>query len=208
MTTEMQTPPVGQRIRTLREQRGLSLRALAELSGLSFNAISLIERGENSPTVASLHLLATALGVAITDFFQDEQERAIVFVRADERMRSSANGIDMESLGIGLRNQEMEPFLLTILPGTSNIERPITHAGEEFVYCLQGPIEYCVDDERYLLQTGDSLLFRASLPHCFRNRWQESAQLLMVFNTGEGGHLPRRMHMEVTPGARAPDTIS
>lgn len=60
---------VGQRIRRLREQRQLSLRALARLCGLSTNAISLIERGENSPTVSSLHALATALGVSITDFF-------------------------------------------------------------------------------------------------------------------------------------------
>ena len=202
---EVEAPQVGQRIRALREERGLSLRALAELSGLSFNAISLIERGENSPTVASLHLLATALGVAITDFFQHEQAQTVVFVRPHERLRSSANGIDLESLGIGLRNQQMEPFLLKVLPGTSNIERPITHAGEEFVYCMGGKIEYCVGDERYLMQEGHSLLFRASLPHCFRNRWQEPALLLMVFHTGDGGRLPRHMHMEASSGATAPE---
>ena len=65
-------PDVGQALRTLREQRGLSLRALAEKSGLSFNAITRIEHGENSPTVASLHLLADALNVPITAFFLDK----------------------------------------------------------------------------------------------------------------------------------------
>ena len=71
---------VGQQIRALREQQGLSLRALAERCGLSMNAISLIERGENSPTVSSLHLLALALNVPITAFFEAKQEQTVVFV--------------------------------------------------------------------------------------------------------------------------------
>ena len=66
---EVMTLNVGQRIRTIRERQGLSLRAVAERCGLSLNAISLIERGENSPTVSSLHHLATALNVPITRFF-------------------------------------------------------------------------------------------------------------------------------------------
>lgn len=66
------------------------------------NAISLIERGENSPTVSSLHLLATALRMSITDVFKEEQDQAVVFVRPVARIRSQANGIAMESLGIGL----------------------------------------------------------------------------------------------------------
>ena len=69
---EQAEPNVGQRIRMLRDQRKLSLRALADRCGLSINAISLIERGENSPTVSSLHVLATALGVPITDFFEEK----------------------------------------------------------------------------------------------------------------------------------------
>ena len=90
---------VGQRIRAIREQRGLSLRALAELCGLSTNAISLIERGENSPTVSSLHLLATALEVPITDFFESEQEQSAVLVRPGHRLISHADGIRLESSG-------------------------------------------------------------------------------------------------------------
>lgn len=86
--TEQTQLNVGMRIRALREQRGLSLRALAERCGLSINAISLIERGENSPTVSSLHVLATALGVKITDFFEDPSEHAVVYVKRNQRLRS------------------------------------------------------------------------------------------------------------------------
>jgi transcriptional regulator with XRE-family HTH domain len=137
MTDQME-PNVGQRIRGIREQRGLSLRALAERAGLSMNAISLIERGENSPTVSSLHRLATALGIPITTFFEDDHDQDVVFVAPQQRLRSTANGITMESLGIGLRNQQLEPFLVTIEAGDGNVDEPVTHPGEEFIYCLQG----------------------------------------------------------------------
>ena len=69
---------VGQNIRELRTKRKLSLRALAELSGLSTNAISLIERGDNSPTVSSLHSLATALGVPVTAFFEQHTDGLVI----------------------------------------------------------------------------------------------------------------------------------
>ena len=79
-------PNVGQQIRAIREKQEFSLRALAERCGLSVNAVSLIERGENSPTVSSLHLLATALDVPITDFFREEHEQTIVFVEPAQRL--------------------------------------------------------------------------------------------------------------------------
>jgi transcriptional regulator with XRE-family HTH domain len=192
-------PKVGQRIRTLREQQGLSLRSLGERSGLSINAISLIERGENSPTVSSLHMLATALRVSITDFFQDEHEQAVVLVRAADRLRSQAAGIKLESLGIGLRNQRLEPFLFSLEPGAGNLEQPVTHAGEEFVHCLEGTVEYCVGDRVYELEAGDSLLLQASQPHCFHNPREAPARLLLVFNADEGSHLARRLHLEPSP---------
>lgn len=194
---------VGQRIRTFREQQGLSLRTLAEQCGLSVNAISLIERGETSPTVSSLHQLATALGVPITSFFEDEQDEAIVFVRPSTRLRSEANGIVLESLAIGLRQQQSEPFLITIAPGAGNLDQAVTHAGEEFVYCLAGQIEYHIGNRLFLLESGSSLLFEASLPHCFCNPGAEMAQFIMVFYAGASNHLVRSLHMEaprqVTP---------
>jgi transcriptional regulator with XRE-family HTH domain len=179
----------------MRDDRGWSLRALAERCGLSINAISLIERGENSPTVSSLHLLATALGVSITDFFEDEREQAVVFVRPVARLRSEANGITMESLGIGLRNQQLEPFLFTVAAQTGNIDQPVSHPGEEFVYCLKGRVDYCVGDQIYELESGCSLLFEAAIQHCFRNRMKTPAQLMTVFHAGDDGHLARSLHM-------------
>jgi transcriptional regulator with XRE-family HTH domain len=198
-TTDIREPTVGQQIRSLRQGQGLSLRALAERCGLSANAISLIERGENSPTVSSLHLLAQALNVSITDFFETQHEEAVVFVQPETRLRSTANGIIMESLGIGLRNQQLEPFLITLAPLSGNLDQPVTHAGEEFVYCLEGTLEYAIKDRVYRLVPGAALLFDAQLDHCFCNVGTEPAVVLMIFYAGEGAHLARRLHM-MAPG--------
>jgi transcriptional regulator with XRE-family HTH domain len=189
-------PKVGARLRIMREQRGLSLRELAEQCGLSFNAISRIERGENSPTVSTLHQLATALNVSIAAFFEDGHEKATVFIPRDRRLRSNANGISMESLGTGLRGQQLEPFLVTVEPGAGNANDPIVHSGEEFVHCLEGTICYQVNNETYQLEAGDSLLFEAPQPHCFQNTGAVAARLLIVFQAADGKLLAGQHHLQ------------
>jgi transcriptional regulator with XRE-family HTH domain len=202
---------VGQRIRALREAEGLSMRALAERCGLSINAISQIERGENSPTVSSLHLLSSALNVSIADLFKDDRQQTVLYVRPDERLRSEARGVRMESLGIGLANQQIEPFVVTVAPGVDNGDQPISHSGEELVYCISGEIDYCVAEQVYHLRPGDSLIFEAAQPHFFRNRSADTAQLLMVFLAGGHRHLAQRLHNQLNeaanPGIREPAGI-
>jgi transcriptional regulator with XRE-family HTH domain len=193
---------VGQRIRSLREGQNLSLRALSERSGLSINAISQIERGENSPTVSSLHLLASALGVSIADLFKDRRQQAVVFIRPEDRLRSQSRGVNMESLGIGLPNQQLEPFIVTIAPGVDNTDQPITHNGEELVYCVQGEIDYVVGGDIFMMKAGDSLIFDATQPHYFRNRSTATVQLLMVFLASGNRHLAHRLHTEMSRDGR------
>jgi transcriptional regulator with XRE-family HTH domain len=193
---EKKHPDIGARIRVCREQRGLSLRALADRCGLSINAISLIERGQNSPTVASLHLLASALGVKITDFLEEPRQHAVVVVRHDQRLATRGAGFLMESLGLGLRQQQVEPFLVTIEPGAGQAGEPVAHPGQEFVYCLAGRVQYQVGSQTYDLEPGDSLLFEAAQPHGFRNASASPAQVLLIFQAAEGAYLARERHLE------------
>lgn len=190
-------PNVGLQIRRIRVQKGLSLRGLAEQCGMSANAISLIERGENSPTVSSLHLLAIALEVPITDFFFIEAVQSAVYVKKDRGMRYRNDGVELESLGIGLPNQQLEPFRLTIESGSETVDDPITHPGHEFVYCLEGEIDYFVDENSFHLEVGDSLLLDASNPHSWRNASQKPATILLIFQAAQGHHLARQSHLEV-----------
>ena len=100
--SEQESPNVGVRLREFRHQRGLSLRALAELCELSPNTISLIERGTTSPSVSTLQRLALALGVHISDFFVDPGARTkLLLTRAEDRTRSGSSSVRLESLGYG-----------------------------------------------------------------------------------------------------------
>ncbi|UCH63136.1 MAG: cupin domain-containing protein [Fidelibacterota bacterium] len=186
---ERTAPNVGHIIRELRKQRGMSLRTLANYCGLSINAISRIERGENSPTVLSLHKLATALDVPITALFREEAAETAIFIKHDEGLRHQIAGMVMESLGSGLIQQQLEPFLITVEPGTTHDDNPVTHNGEEFVYCLEGRMEYCVEGRVFLMQAGDSLIFKATQPHYLNNPFRTPARAILVFEASQAKHL-------------------
>jgi transcriptional regulator with XRE-family HTH domain len=194
--SENSEPNVGMRIRSLREEQGLSLRALAGRCGLSINSISQIERGENSPTVTTLHRLATALKVPITTFFQGEAKQTIVFVKRERGLRSQSSGVVMESLGIGLFNQQIEPFRLTIQPGVGNLEDPCSHTGEEFIHCMEGQVDYCVGELVYRLEPGDSLLFDANQSHAYRNPTPKPAAVLMIYKASQDPSSIQQLHMD------------
>lgn len=189
--TDHHEPNIGQTLRALRDERGFSLRTLARLCGLSFNAISRIERGESSPTVATLHLLAKALNVPITAFFDDQTEKTVVVVRHTRRRASTVNGAKMESLGTGLRNQQLAPFLVTLSPERGLTGETVTHSGEELVFCLEGKLRYQIDDEVIDLEAGDSLLFDATQSHQFGNGGDTPTRFLLIFRGDEleGHHI-------------------
>ncbi len=178
--SDQSAPDVGNRIHQLRRARGLSLRDLSKRSRLSPNAISRIERGTSSPTVTTLHQLATALDVDIVTLFEAAPEASTVLVRAYERPRTLGEGVLIESLGAGLPSQRLGPFSVTLMPGASGGGEPISHAGEEFVYCLEGEVDYLVQGGWHRPRPGDSLLFLASQPHGCRNTGLVAAKLLLV----------------------------
>ena len=178
---EKKPPDVGARVRMLRERRGLSLRTLAQMCNLSPNTISLIERGLSSPAVNTLHNLAAGLEVPITAFFETEEPLArLVLTRPHERIQNRCPGMIVESLGAGLSDQKVMPFLVTLEPHANVAPTPIVHGGEEWVYCLEGVIVYEVDGEQFRLEHGDSLLFEASLPHRWHNPGSQQTSIILV----------------------------
>src|SRR5512136_2048993 len=161
---------VGSRLRDLRLERGLSIRALAERSGLNVNTFSLIENGKTSPSVSTLQQIAAALEVPITAFFESSApENSIAHVIARHRPRLAFAHGTLEDLGAGLTNRAVEPFVVTLEPHASSGDTPIVHTGFEFVFCLRGRMTYRVEDQSYVLEPGDSLLFESHLPHSWQN---------------------------------------
>jgi transcriptional regulator with XRE-family HTH domain len=192
------SPDVGSRIRELREQRGLSLRALAEMCDVSPNTVSLIERSLSSPCVDTLQRLANGLGVPIAALFETEESPArLVLTQSTDRMRSRCPGMTIEHLASGLADHAFASFVITMDPGASTNITPIEHSGAEWVYCLEGLVEYEVEGREYPLTPGDNLLFDASLPHRWRNPGPEQAHMLLILNAGERHDLTVEQHLQI-----------
>src|SRR6266498_844690 len=186
---------IGERLRELREARNISMRALATRSGLSANALSMIERGKVSPSVGTLYKIADALGVSITSFFGSDTERKqVVFLKAEERARASFTRGIFEALGGEQFVGRVEPFLLTLENNANSGPRTMAHTGHEFVFCLRGELEYQVERQIYELSAGDSLLFAAHLKHRWKNPSGRVASALIIISGFEEGEELHAMH--------------
>jgi transcriptional regulator with XRE-family HTH domain len=159
----------------------MSLRALAERSGLNVNTLSLIENCKISPSVGTLQQIAAALEVPIVSFFETgAQANTVAYIKADLRPRATfAHGM-LEDLGAGMTHRAVEPFVVTLEPYAGSGSHPIVHTGFEFVFCLQGEIGYQVEDHTYVLSSGDSLLFESHLPHLWHNPTTQQSQAILV----------------------------
>jgi transcriptional regulator with XRE-family HTH domain len=189
---------VGQRLRDLRLERDLSIRALAERSGLNVNTFSLIENGKSSPSVSTLQQIATALEVPITAFFVTEAPKnSVAHIKAYNRPRLAFARGTLEDLGAGLTDRVVEPFVVTLEPYASSGDTPIVHTGFELVFCLQGRMTYRIEDQSYELEPGDSLLFESYLPHCWQNNEAEPAQALLVLHPTDSRDRPIERHFTV-----------
>ncbi len=188
---------VGRRLNELRQAQGISMRGLATKSGLSANALSMIERGRTSPSVSTLYKLADALGVPVTEFFAPGVEKQnVIVVRSDERTRVPfAHGV-WEGLGGEKFTGRVEPFVMTLETGASSGTHPMIHTGHEFVYVLRGKLEYLVGDQRYELEAGDSLLFAAQLHHRWRNAGSTVTNALIVLAGFAEGERPDTLHWQ------------
>ncbi len=186
---------VGRLLRQLRQERDLSIRELGRISGISANALSMIERGRTSPSVSTLYRLTDALGVPVTALFrQDEAQEAIVFRSAGTRTRVPFPLGVWEGLGGEAFVGRMQPFMLNLESGAESGVEKIVHTGHEFVMCLRGQLEYEVEGKIYRLEPGDSLLFAARLAHRWRNPGPTATNAIFVLSGFEDYEKPGQFH--------------
>lgn len=191
-------PDVGHCLRHLRTGRRLSIRSLAEQSGLNANTLSLIENSKTSPSVSTLQLLANALDVPITAFFEtDIPKNNVAYQKTGQRSQAAFAHGALADLGAGLTLHGGQPFLVTLKPMAHSGETPIVHTGHEFVYCLEGHLMYTIEQQVYLLDPGDSLLFEAHLPHCWKNSGESISQFLLIMCPADESDHPTKHHFKL-----------
>jgi transcriptional regulator with XRE-family HTH domain len=189
---------VGKRLRELRGERRISIRSLAEQSGLNVNTLSLIENGKTSPSVSTLQRLAAALEVPITAFFETETvPQPVVFSKASERQPAPFLHGTLTNLAMGFAQPGLEPFLVSLDPHAGSGENLIVHTGLEFVFCLEGSLGYEVGGQEFTLELGDSLVFEAHLPHRWRNLGGATARTLLLLCPEDARDRPDERHFEI-----------
>lgn len=189
---------VGERLRELRQQKNLSVRALAAHSGLAINTLSMIENGKTSPSVSTLQILARALDVPIATFFERPTvEKQVVHVHCKRRPIVNIDTTRLEHLGKDLAGSAVQPFVVTLEPGSGSGRSLIVHTGHEFVYCLSGQVRYTIESETYLLEAGDSIVFESHLPHRWLNAGKEPAQIILVLIPADVRDTPAERHFPI-----------
>jgi transcriptional regulator with XRE-family HTH domain len=189
---------VGTRLKQLREERRISMRALAKESGLSANALSMIERGLTSPSVSTLSKLAGELEVPITAFFRRDPDRQNIVFRpfSDRKQLNLKDGL-WEDLGGDAFSERMETFMITLDVGGNNGQHALMHSGSEFVYIINGQLDYEVEEKCFHMQAGDSLLFGANMKHRWTNPGPLTTSAMIIIAAFVNGDLPGEYHLAV-----------
>jgi transcriptional regulator with XRE-family HTH domain len=176
VVTELQ---LGTRIRSLRQARRLTLRDVAERAGVTESFLSQVERDVTSPSIATVHRIAGALGLSIAQLFAEDAETSRV-VRREARRRIAYPGLGaVDEFLTSNMTGRLQVILSTIDPGGGTGAEPYTHdSDEEVVVVLSGVLDLWVADEHYVLREGDAITFPSRLPHWNANHGDAPATVL------------------------------
>jgi XRE family transcriptional regulator, regulator of sulfur utilization len=181
-------PPVGPRIRALREAMSLSLRDLADRSGVSAQMLSQVERNETSPTLAVATKIAAGLELTLSQLLRLDEGRHVAISRAAGRRESRRGGHLIEELTPPLPGQRADVSLHVLDPGatTGGASDPPMHepGSRETAVVLAGDLALVIEGDRHELQEGDSVTFDADLPHHFENEGNDPTRFIAVITAG------------------------
>ena len=178
---ETEDPPsgLGGRLQRLRKQFGLSQRELARRAGVTNSAISLIEKNQVSPSVASLAKVVGALGMTLGDFFADEPDEAPgPFFRAADLPEVGVGGLSQRRVGGPTPSSALQLLHERYAPGADSGERQSAPPGERAGLVLRGRLRVTVGALTRVLGPGDAYAFPSRLPHRFCNEGDEVCELV------------------------------
>ncbi len=172
---------IGEKLRQLRQQRGLTQEEMADRCELSKGFISQVERNLASPSIATLTDMLECLGVSLASFFNDKSDEKIVFTPQDmfekvdeEQLRGSVTWLIPDA-----QKNEMEPILMDIGEGGESSPLPPSE-GEEFGYVLSGSVYLVMGEKKTRVKTGCSFCIHPREPHYLKNAGKSRARVLWV----------------------------
>ena len=182
--------PVGERVRTIREQKGLTIEDLASRTGYDTAMIKQIEENMISPPLGALVRLSKALDMKMGYLISSGTSKPFSIIRKQDRKPISRYaskkgvryGYAYESLAPDKKDRTMEPFLVTLEPADEE-PLPSTHDGEEFIFVLDGEMEVRLGEEKHILHVGDCIYYDSTHPHLVKTVGNKNTRILAVLTT-------------------------
>ena len=180
---------IGRAVKEFRHKKQITLQDLAARTGIPKSVLAEIENGDVVPPVATLLKLAKAFNVGMASFFEEEATGMKISVtRSGERTRIKRRPhhhegeVDYiyESLETHKTDKHMEPLLVEFQPLDTGDMVFTNHEGEEFVFVLEGRLEFRTDDRVEILEPGDTIYFESEINHSFRSLDEKPARAIAV----------------------------
>lgn len=169
---------IGAKLRDLRQRRQLGIVEAANQARISPGFLSAIELAKANPSVATLQRLAATYETTVLEFFDAPRGSRRLIRPNQRRALNTESGVRMELLSVGTKMLECHLFRV---PPKSGSDGSYAHAGEEFIYMLEGELEIWLDEmECHTLQPGDSFWFESNLGHRWFNPSEAEAVLIWV----------------------------
>lgn len=174
----------GEKIRAIRERKGLTMKEVGSRAGVSESLISQIERDRVSPSLDTLIGIAEVLQIDLEYLFADlKKNHRVALVRKEDRHVMIQGGVRYEQLTRFVGEAEkhaIEAFTLTIEPDSEKGDPSYGHPGQELGFIIEGEGELFYGTEQYILKTGDSVSFSADIPHTLKNTGKAPLKALWV----------------------------
>lgn len=187
---------LGRRVHSLRKRSRLTLSEVSQRTGVSIAMLSMIERGRSHPSIGTLHAIAAALGLPMSELFHtidtasvDGAERVVIRAEEQEVIRVG-NGVERRVIqsdrarGVEMAENRYEP-------GTESAPTPVHHEGFEYGFVLEGRLEVTVDGRPHIVRAGDAVRLDSSRPHRFFNPGPHHARTLWINLGGSRPELTR-----------------
>ncbi len=172
----------GEKLRQVRERKGLTLKTVASQAGVSESLVSQIERNRVSPAIDTLLALADVLDINLEFLFEEyRRSRPVRIIRKNERRKIEEGNVRYEEVvqpADSDGEHSMEVYSIIIPPGEHTQRGSYGHPGREFGYILEGSAQLQYETGKYDLETGDSISFAASAPHTLVNAGENTLRAL------------------------------
>ena len=187
------TQIVGEKIKSIRETKQISVSELAERTSLAEEQINRIENNVDIPSLAPLIKIARALGVRLGTFLDDQDEVGAVVCRKEELNNSTISfsnnamnartHMQYHSLSNSKADRHMEPFIIDIQTTEETNYELSSHEGEEFIFVMEGAVEIAYGKKTHVIEAGDSIYYDSIVPHHVHGYKGQAAKILAVVYT-------------------------